>query len=410
MITISQDFAPPFRLIAPFFIVGVLFYLFGAVFALFFEPDSLSYLDNTVIALVHLFLLGFVMMIIFGAMAQLVPVVLEVGHFGVEFFYIIWPLLLIGTALMVFGFVYAPALLPYGGVIVLVSMMIFILDIVLTLKKVKKFNFAMLSIVIANTFLFFGVIIGIILALGYAGQLDVDTKALLKGHVYLVVGYIMVTIMGLSMVLIPMFGLSHNFSWKPVKIALSMISVGVVFVVIASIFDVVVFEYLGYILSILALFIYFYQIITLYTSRARKEHDIYALSLYFSYSALIVSLILGIVYLFIGGDSILLSCGWLMITGFFGSLITGHLYKIVPFLIWFERFSPLVGKQKIPMLADIVPKKSANTQLIFSVIGISISTFGILIGSDLLFKAGVSSLIIGAVFLLQSLIYMIRFK
>ncbi len=408
---ISQDFAPPFKLIAPYFVIGVILYLLSAVLALFFDVSALHFLDSAVLGWVHLFLLGFVMMIIFGAMAQLIPVILEVGHFGVEFFYIIWPLLLIGTILMSLGFVYSPALLPYGGMSVLISMMIFLLDIFLTLKKVEKFNFAMLSVVIANIFLFFGVIAGIVLALGYAGQIEVDLTTLLKAHVYLVVGgYIMVTIMGLSMVLLPMFGLSHHFSWRPVELALGMMSGGVILVVIASLFDIKMVAYLGYLLSIVSLFIYFYQATILYTTRARKEHDIYAISLYFSYSALIVSLILGVIYLFNGVQSILLSSGWLMMTGFFGFLITGHLYKIVPFLIWFERFSPLVGKEKVPMLADIVPNKSAKAQFIFSAVGVSIATMGLLISSNILFKAGISSLIVGIIFLLQSLIYMIRFK
>ncbi|MEA3373758.1 MAG: hypothetical protein U9Q62_08730 [Campylobacterota bacterium] len=411
MTAISQDFAPPFKLIAPFFVIGAIFYLLSAVFSLFFDVTTLHFLDTSVLGWVHLFLLGFVMMIIFGAMAQLVPVVLEVGHFGVEFFYVIWPLLLIGTVLMAVGFAWVPALLPYGGTVVLISMMIFVLDIYLTQRKVEKLNFAMTSVIIANIFLFLGVIVGIVLALGYAGQISVDITALLKGHVYLVIGgYIMVTIMGLSMVLLPMFGLSHHFSWRPVEIALGMMSAGVVSVLIAALFGSSFFEYLGYGLSIVSLFIYFYQITILYNTRVRKEHDIYAISLYFSYGAMVVSLLLGILYLFNGSEAALLSSGWIMFTGFFGFLITGHLYKIVPFLIWFERFSPLVGKEKVPMLADMIPNKSANAQFIFTAIGVTVAAIGLLFGSNTLFKAGVSFLIVGAIFLVQSLNYMMRFK
>jgi len=155
MTPISQDFAPPFKLIAPFFILGSLFYLFTSFFIFTFNIDNLSFLDSQVLGFVHLFLLGFVMMIIFGAMAQLVPVVLEVGHFGVELFYAIWPLLLIGTLLMVLGFLFSPALLPYGGVIVLTSMMIFVMEIFMTISKVPKLTLVMSSILISNTFLFF---------------------------------------------------------------------------------------------------------------------------------------------------------------------------------------------------------------------------------------------------------------
>ena len=98
------------------------------------------------------------MMVIFGAMAQLVPVVLEVGHFAVELYYIIYPILLIGTILMGYGFLASPALLPYGGIVVLISLLIFVLETFLTISKVKKLNLVMMSVLLANTFLFLGLL------------------------------------------------------------------------------------------------------------------------------------------------------------------------------------------------------------------------------------------------------------
>ena len=108
---ISRDFAPPLKLIAPFFHFGVIFYIFSMLTLLFFEP-TFSYQQMDVAGWLHLFLLGFVMMIIFGAMAQLIPVVLEVGHEVVDVYYVILPLLAIGAIVMVFGFWVMPALLP----------------------------------------------------------------------------------------------------------------------------------------------------------------------------------------------------------------------------------------------------------------------------------------------------------
>ncbi len=111
---ISQDFAPPFKLVAPYFIIGALFFILCALFLFTLDMQTIGYLNSEVLSLTHLFLLGFVMMIIFGAMAQLIPVTLEVGHFSVELYYVIWPLLLVGTLLMGLGFYFLPSLLPYG--------------------------------------------------------------------------------------------------------------------------------------------------------------------------------------------------------------------------------------------------------------------------------------------------------
>jgi hypothetical protein len=156
--------------------------------------------------------------------------------------------------------------------------------------------------------------------------------------------------------------------------------------------------------------LYGYEVFTLYRTRARKEHDIYAKSLYVAYASMAAALLLCIVYLFGAGDAVLLAAGWLAFVGFFGFLITGHLYKIVPFLVWFERFSPLVGKQKVPMLADMVPLRSAEFQLRFTAAGVALGALGLLLGYGELFKGGAAFVAAGGVFLLHSMIYMMRYR
>jgi len=411
MFSVSQDFAPPFKLIAPFFILGSIFYILATLYLFFFSTENLSILDTKVLSLVHLFLLGFVMMTIFGAMAQLVPVVLEVGHFGVELFYAIWPLLGIGTILMALGFLDYPQLLPYGGVVVLISMMIFVMEIFFTIKKVEKFNIVMTSVLISNTFLFFGIIFGLVMALSFAGTINVDISNILRSHVYLVIGgYISITLMGLSVVLLPMFGLSHGFSKKPLEISIWLMSLGVSFVVSSSFIDLSILEYIGYVLSIISLFVYFYLVKTIFTTRARKEIDVYAKSLIFAYFSMLGALVLGIGYLVIGFEPLALASAWLIFFGFFGFAITGHVYKIVPFLVWFERFSPLVGKQKVPMLAEMLPEKSSEAQLVFGIVGVVLVTIAILMQDTTFIKAGASFLLVSALAFFRNVLFMINFK
>ncbi len=411
MFSISQDFAPPFKLISPFFILGSIFYLLASFSIFSFSSENLFMLDTKVLSLVHLYLLGFVMMVIFGAMAQLVPVVLEVGHSAVELFYTIWPLLGIGVILMVFGFMAYPALLPYGGTVVLISMMIFVMEIFATMRKVKELNVVMSSVLISNTFLFFGIIFGLVMALGYSGTIEVDIIALLRSHVYLVIGgYITITLMGLSVVLLPMFGLSHGFSMKPLHISITLMSISIVLVVLSSFFEYLFIEYLAYSLAVASMLIYFYLAYTIFKTRARKEIDIYVMSLMYAYFSMIISLVLGVAYLVLSNEILLLASAWLLFFGFFGFAITGHIYKIVPFLVWFERFSPLVGKEKVPMLADMLPPKSSHAQFVFCAIGVSVVTIAILMQDDTLIKAGASFLVVGAMALIRNVFYMINYK
>ena len=408
---VSTDFAPPFRLIAPYFILGVLFYI-GTILYLFgIDVSTLSQFSPTTLSFIHFFLLGFVMMIIFGAMAQLVPVVLEVGHFAVELYYVIYPLLFLGTLLMGCGFVFFPTLLPFGGVVVLIAMGIFLFETMMTIIKVKKLNFVMKTVLLANIFLLFGLVFGIIMALGYGGIIEVSIEKYLISHIFLTFfGYVGITIMGMSLVLLPMFWLSHSFSWKSVECSVYSFMGSVVVIILNFLFSLSFLLYLGYLLIVISTTLYLYQIFLIYKTRVRKEKDIYFKSIFFSYINLFVVLLLGVSYLIFENDILLLVFGWLLFFGYIGNIITGHLYKIVPFLVWYQRFSPLIGKQKVPMLVDMVPKLGADFQFSFTVFGLILCSFAIGFGNNQLFYSGVSFLFVGAMFMFKNLLFMINFK
>lgn len=412
MVSITRDFAPPFKLIAPYFIIGVIFYLLSSLFMFAFDVNELqNFAELKVISWTHMYLLGFVMMVIFGAMAQLIPVVLERGHFSVDFYYLIYPLLSVGVGLMVYGFIYSHLLLSFGGILVLVSMSIFALETLLTLKDVEKFNITTISVLISNSFLWIGVIVGFIMALTFAGFINSDVTALLKAHVYMVVGgYVFITIMAFSYVLLPMFGLAHGFSRKPLDFAITSQSLGVISVFVASFMDSSLLYNIGYILSFISVLSYFYLVFLINKTRARKQNDMYIISLFISFVSFALTLIFGALHVMGIGDVMAVLSGWFLFSGFFGFIIFGHLYKIVPFLVWYERFSPLVGKQKVPMLADMVPQKSANIQIFFTCSGVLTEGIAIFLKLNFLHVTGALLISIGAIVMLYNLLYMIKFK
>jgi len=144
--------------------------------------------------------------------------------------------------------------------------------------------------------------------------------------------------------------------------------------------------------------------------RVRKELDIWLKSMIFGFISLFISLILGLLSLLPNSsETILHTSIWFFILGFIGFLINGHLYKIVPFLVWFERFSPLVGKRKVPMLHEMYPKKQAEFMFWSSSIGVIFGGIGLLSESEFIFKLGISLLVVGAVFLFTSMVNMLAY-
>jgi len=396
---ISRDFAPPLNLIAPFFRFGVIFYLLSMVALLFFEP-TFSYQQMDIAGWIHLFLLGFVMMIIFGAMAQLIPVVLEVGHVVVDVYYVILPLLGLGAVVMVFGFWMMPALLPYGGILVLVSMIIFAFENIATLKKSTLSNLTVDTVKWSNGYLLLGILTGFAIALGLAGDLGINVSLMLKAHVYAVLGgYVMLTIMGLSLTLIPMFSLAHGFDEKAIQIAFKLVVTGVGIVFAGALVGFEWFMILGYLITFAGVVFYLWQIYIIAALTVRKELDVWAKSMIFAFASLIFSMMTGVVFLLTNSSVMLHTTVWFFLLGFVSSMITGHLYKIVPFLVWFERFAPLVGKEKVPMLHEMYSKEGAAVMFWFTVAGVVLGGFGLLFESSIMFKAGGSFLFTGAVFL-----------
>jgi hypothetical protein len=396
---VSRDFAPPLNLIAPFFKYGVVFYLISMMSLLFFEP-TFAYQQMSVAGWVHLFLLGFVMMIIFGAMAQLIPVVLEVGHVVVDVYYIILPLLGIGASVMVVGFWLMPSLLPYGGLLVLTAMMIFAFENIATLKKTELKTLTVRTVAWSNGYLLLGILTGFALALGLTGDLGINVSLMLKAHVYAVLGgYVMLTIMGLSLTLIPMFSLAHGFDEEPIKKAFNILITGVGIVFLAAVTGLEWLMNVGYLVSFAGVLFYIWQIYIIAMLTVRKELDVWAKSMIFAFGSLVFSMMTGLVALVTDSQTMLHTTIWFFLLGFVSSMITGHLYKIVPFLVWFERYAPLVGKEKVPMLHEMYSKEGANMMFNLTVAGVVLGGFGLLLENNILFKAGGSFLFAGAIFL-----------
>jgi len=399
MRAVSSDFAPPLKLIAPFFKYGVIFYLVAMGALLFFSP-SFGYAQTDVAGWAHLFLLGFVMMIIFGAMAQLIPVVLETGHAVVEVYYTIFPLLGVGTAMMVAGFWISPAILPYGGLLVLVAMISFAIESIVTLRKSDLKTLTVKTVAWSNGYLLLGILTGFAIALGLTGAMSIDVERMLKAHVYAVVGgYVMLTVMGFSLILIPMFSLAHGFEEDHIRRAFKMLTAGVAVVFFGALVSSDEMMWLGYVVSLLGILFYMLQIWQIAKLTVRKEWDIWAKSMVFAFGTLALSILLWTIYTVWDYTPLLHASVWFLFAGFISSMITGHLYKIVPFLVWFERFAPLVGKEKVPMLHEMYSKEGASMFFWFTSSGVMLGGFGLMAQNDLSFKSGASFLFVGALFL-----------
>lgn len=393
---VSPDFSPSIKLMKPYFILSGLFYLLS-MFSLFFITPQADALDFNLVGWVHLYMLGFVMMSIFSAMAQLGPVVVETKHVNENIFKYVWGFLSSGLVLMLIGFYIDISFLSYGGILVLIAMSIYAIEFLITLKNMKRKTSITNAMKMSNFFLLSGIITGLIMALGFNGVLDINPHDFLNIHTYaLVVGFVVLLIMGISIILIPMFGYAKRISDNKFSHSFLTLSSGVLIMLLSPLLLTDYLQNTAYILSIVAILLYFYQLYHMYTSRKRVVHDIWAKSMYVGFLSFIVAYILFCLYFLNANELILKLAMWILLIGFFGFLIIGNFYKIIPFLVWFQVYSPLIEEQAVPMLHELIPERIVNLQWIYSSLGLVTSSLGIFLQNDKLFAGGALFLSVGA--------------
>ncbi len=402
--TLNFTFAPPSRLVTSFFIAGAFFYFMAA--AIFYGVDFLNihYLDPQAVGFIHVFMLGFMMSVIFGAMYQLISVVLEIELYSNDIAYAHLGLFLVGILPFVGAFLYPDIFefLGYGSILLYISFLLYIANVLLSIKKIKKFEIKAYFVLSIHIILFFGVTYGLLASLGLIhGSLEFDTVSLAHTHIVLVLfGFAGGLMSIIATVLIPMFMLSHNFDKKISNYILA----GIISASLSALFG---WFTLVQIIIMGTIFAFAYQVYDMVKKRMRRHLDVYAQDMITSGVFLVISTLL---IPFITNEKVMKIFMIFLILGFISSFVVGHIYKIVPFLVWNEKFAPLVGKQKVPMLAEMVHDKASQIEFNAKIATILFLSIGILAESQSMIVIGKVLFIINAILVAGNVIYIFRYK
>ena len=405
---VSPEFSPPIRVTAPYIIAGLLFYL-ASLGALFFLELPVVLQAFELLGWVHLHMLGFVMMIIFASMAQLLPVLSETHHAHPASLTLVWPLLSAGTLLLAAGFYGTPALLLPGGLAVLAAMAAFAFNLHRTLRQSRRRSSVLLSMRVGTLFLLLGVFGGLLIALGLEGRIGIDLLPWLKAHVVILFGgYVMVSIMGVSTVLLPMFGRARRLSESAFGRSFYTMIAAVTLMAAAALTGISWLEWGALLVLLAATALYLLLVIRFARSRQKTEYDSWSLHIYAAFAALGAAWLMMCFWMVSGNDGALRLAFWLLLSGFVAFLIMGHLYRIVPFLVWFEYYAPLIGEREVPLLHEMVDEKWAKLQFFLSLCGLLAATEGIVTEHTPLFHGGVAVMTAGALLLARNVVAVLR--
>ena len=350
------------RLPLCFVLTGVLSLLVSAG-VLLAQPDLLAMYHYTphLIAVTHLFVLGFICSIVMGAMYQLVPVTLETQIFSERLVKFQFAAHVIGFVGMVWAFWnFNLALVGVFGSVLTVGVGLFVFNLACTLAKVKRWNTIKFGITSALLWLSATVAAGLLVtASKFWTFFAFQPLAAMHAHAHLgVVGVFVMMIVTVSYKLVPMFTLSELQSERRAWCSVAVINIGLVGIFITVLFQEP-FKPLFALVTISGFLLYGWELFAILHARNRRVLD-WGMKYFLTAIGLLIPLsILALALTWSGlpANAVTMQLesvyGLLGMFGLVGLAILGMLYKIVPFLVWFHSYSRHIGRAKVPALADM---------------------------------------------------------
>ncbi|HVW14908.1 MAG TPA: hypothetical protein VHB54_13825 [Mucilaginibacter sp.] len=322
------------------------------------------YFQPHILAVTHLAALGWGTCIIFGACYQLVPVVLETELHSIKLSWLSFSLFLPGVACLVHSFwIFVPGIwMQTGALLVLVSVILFTLNVYLTAIKAKKQTIQEDFIFSACLCLCITALVGAALVFNFTmAFLAKDQLHYLRLHAHLgLAGWFLLMVMGVSSKLVPMFLVSSYQNDRLLKASYYLVVAALLlFLADAYFFGLNIKTYFIALIGAAGIGCHILFVYKCYQKRIRKSIDLPMKGTLLSFILLCVAILCipFIIFYYLHGDKanveLSLVYGVLLIMGWLTSLILGQTFKTLPFIIWVRRYEHMAGKAKTPMPSDL---------------------------------------------------------
>ncbi|MEJ8755617.1 hypothetical protein WG947_01300 [Pontibacter sp. H259] len=367
---------------------------------LLFSTDAFSghYFHPKLLTLTHVAALGWATMLIFGAIYQLLPVVLECKLYSDKLATIAFGFLGVGAIVLAWCFWHFELgwLMHLAACSLVISFILFNINVIQTARLAPKWTIESDFIVTSAIWLLVTGIVGLIMVLNFTmAFLPVEHTHYLKLHAHIgMAGWFLLLIIGVGAKLIPMFLLAHAESTKKLNWSYNLINAGLVFFIFDHLFfhTSLVPVYAGLVVAGVVLFLLFIYD----TSKTRQRHDV-DLGMKQTFVALGL-LLLPLVLVFIVSSRValpqqLLSAVYLVygisvFLGFISAIILGQTFKTLPFIIWMHAYEDYVGRFKTPLPKDLYNHTLQRLQNYSYLVGYALLITGVLLRNQQLILAG----------------------
>ncbi len=396
----SQN-APSAPLVIAHYLIGATAFTIMIVLLLF-AIDAMGghYFQPRLLAVTHVGVLGWISTVIFGALYQLLPVILNTALHSERLAGVTLGSLSIGTAVLTYGFwnFDVARSIPIGGSMVLLAFFLFAYNAFRTLRNGKKRLQADL-IATALIWLLVTGILGLMVGLNFHfPYLKAPHLEFLHLHAHFgIFGWFLLLIMGVASELIPMFLIAKGVSEKPLKIAYYGVNGGLFMMVLSFFLDWPLYlqhaTALLFLSGVIAFGIFLRNV---YRARLRKRLDIGMRISTAAFSLALLPIVFGASALFMNDLKWAVAYGTSILIGTISFLVIGQSYKTLPFIVWLWKYKQDVGKKEVPRPEDLYGHRFAEIQFWIFLLGILLLLTGLstsmpplgYVGASLLLMAG----------------------
>lgn len=365
--SLSPDQAPPIGVPLRFFAVAPVFLVLAALLLATGDGNPFANTHSpALLAATHCITLGFMAMIMLGAIQQVVPVLIgsQIPSPRLVAWLTMLPLMA-GALLLTTGFALSrPGLLNLSWPLLGLAFLVFISASLFSLARATAKNPTRTAILLSILSLAGAVTLGMLMARGYAAGLSIPYAKLATAHISLALGGgVMLLIIGVSYQVVPMFQLTPNYPKRLTTHLAPAIFAALLLSLIPLLFEPsphwpgLVAEIAFWVLASGFAGV----TLKLQSQRRRRVPDATLSFFLLGMLALIVAALFSLASLLVPANSDHLRTLSVLtfLLGFAMSVIQGMLYKIIPFLVWFHLFRGGVNAIKvgIPNMKEIIPER-----------------------------------------------------
>ncbi len=387
-----------YKVVIPFYLYAGISFLTGTIILFLSAPAfTQHYFHPHTLAITHAMALGWGTMIILGASHQLVPVIAETKLYSHMLAYISFILAALGIPLLVYAFyvfnIGWPARL--GGIMANASIIIYILNLALSMSVTKKENVQSVFIFTAACWLLATTLAGILLVYNFTYLfLPEGSLHYLSMHAHMgIIGWFLLLIIGVGSRLIPMFMISKYEDIKLLWWIYACLNIGLFGFVLMFLYYPSFYLY-PLILVVTAIVLFCYYIFRAYRERIRKRTDKpVSLSLI---SVLMISLpALVFAFSWMPGNNSkpVLIYGFSILFGWITAIILGMTFKTLPFIAWNRLYHHQSGKANVPDPKDLFDARIFNWMVILYLVGFLLFNTGIFFSNHMALKSSAIILI-----------------